>query len=108
MATLNVVEQNTAPQFLITCQRSDGTIINLTNCTVALYLYKGSTQTNVGNETVSCTIITPTSGVFGWQPQTGDISGPGSFAGDVKVTYVDGTVEVLYGQVKLKSRKLGA
>lgn len=103
--TLKVVEQNTAPQYQITCQRDDGTIIDLTNTTVTLNLYKGSTKTNTGHE--NCTIITAASGLVGWQPQTGDLSGPGSFKGDVQVTYTDATFEVLYGQLLLKARKLG-
>lgn len=102
-ASLKVVEQNTAPQFQITCVRDDGSIIDLTNTTVTLDLYKGTTKTNTGHE--ACTIITATTGVMGWQPGVGDFSGPGTFKGNVTVTYSDSTFETLYGQAIFAARK---
>lgn len=106
MATsLKVVEQNTAPQFAITCDRQDGTIIDLTSTVVTMKLYRGAVQTNIGHE--SCVILTATSGIMGWAPRAGDFSGPGTFKGDVKVTYQDGTSEVLYNKAIFKARKLG-
>lgn len=101
--TLKAVQGNTAPAYDITCQRDDGSIIDLTNTTPTLQLYRGTTQTNVGHE--SCTIVNATSGIISWLPRTGDFSAPGTFKGNVKVTYQDGTFEILYGQVKFKIRK---
>lgn len=105
--TLKVVANNSAPQFQITCQRDDGTVINLTNCTVGHYLYRGSTQTNTGHEYNTVTIINAASGIIGWQPKTGDFSGSGTFKGDIEVTYSDASVEVLYGRTQFKSRVRG-
>lgn len=107
MATaLKAVVSNTAPAYLITCERDDGSIIDLTNTVVTMKLFKGATQTNVTSGHDACTIVTPTSGVMSWQPKTGDLPSPGSYKGDVKVTYLDATFEVLYGQFLLKVRKL--
>lgn len=105
MATaLKTVELNTAPAYQITCDRTDGTIIDLTGNTVTMKLYQGATQTNVGHE--ACIVTDAAGGVVTWQPQTGDLPSSGSYKGDVKITYGDASVEVLYGQFLLKARKL--
>ncbi len=104
--TLKAVVSNTAPAYLITCDRDDGSIIDLTNTTVTMKLFLGSTQTNATTGHDACTIVTATSGIMSWQPKTGDLPSPGSYKGDVKVAYLDGTFEVLYGQFLLKVRKL--
>lgn len=103
--SLQVTEQNTSPQYAITCKRPDGSLVVLTNTTVTMKLYKGSTQTNMGHE--ACVIIDGPNAIMGWTPKTGDFSGPGTFKGDVKVTYFDGTFEVLFQQALFKARKLG-
>lgn len=103
---LNVVEGNTAPQFQITCDRPDGSIINLTNCTVTAFLYLNKVQTNVGHEASSVTILTASEGLIGWQPGVGDFSGKGQFKMNVKVVYSDSTVEVLYNQALFSARNL--
>lgn len=104
MATLKSVESNTAPAFEITCERDDGTVIDLTGNTVTMKLYRRGTQTNTGHE--ACTVTDATNGVVTWQPQSGDLPSSGTYKGDVKITYGDATVEVLYGQFLLKTRKL--
>jgi hypothetical protein len=104
--TLKVVQLNTAPPYEITCDRDDGTLINLTNCTVTLKLYLGSTQTNSATGHDACTITDAAGGIVTWQPQTGDLPSPGLYKGDVKITYIDSTFEVLYGNLKITARKL--
>lgn len=105
--TLKVVAGNSAPQFQITCQRDDGTIIDLTDCTVGHFLYRGSTQSNTGNEFDTVSIINAPSGIIGWQPKAGDFSGAGTFKGDIQITYSDTSVEVLYGRTQFKARARG-
>lgn len=103
--SLKAVQNNTAPSYSITCKRDDGTVIDLTGATVALLLYRGTTQTNTGH--TACSILTPAKkGVISWTPQTGDLPNPGSYKGDVEVTYSGGGVETLYNNVLLKVRKL--
>lgn len=107
MATaLKVVQNNTAPGYTMTCERDDGTIINLTNCTVTLKLYRGTVQMNSVAGHDACTIVTAAAGTVTWQPKAGDLSLPGKYKGDVKVTYSDLTVEVLRGNLLLDVRKL--
>lgn len=107
MATsLKAVVSNTAPAYVITCDRDDGTIIDLTNTTVTMKLFNGATQTNGTTGHDACTIVAAPSGQMSWQPKTGDLPSPGSYKGDVKVTYADTTFETLYGQFLLKVRKL--
>lgn len=107
MATkLQTVVGNTAPQYQITCQRPDGTIINLTNCSVKLYLYLKKVQQNTGHESATVTILTPLSGLIGWQPASGDFNQKGSYKANIVVTYVDNSVETLYNQALFSVRNL--
>lgn len=102
-ANFQIVEDNTAPAYQITCQR-DGVAINLTGATVELIIENKSTGsiTNTGHQ--SCTIITATSGIISYAAEAGDFSSAGTYTGDVKVTYNGGGIEILYGQVKWKVR----
>lgn len=106
MATLKAVELNTAPAYEITCERDDGSIIDLTGTTVTMKLYLGTTQTNTTSGHDACTITSASGGVITWQPKTGDLPNSGTYKGDVKVTYGDTTFETLYGKFLLKARKL--
>ena len=107
MATaLKTVVGNTAPKYFITCDRPDGSIINLSGCTVQLFLYLNKTQQNTGRETTTVSIITAASGLIGWQPGVGDFNQKGSYRANVIVTYSDTSVETLYSQAQFKVRNL--
>lgn len=103
---LKAVVGNTAPSYTITCERDDGTIIDLSGCTVTMKLYFGKTQTNTTSGHDACTIVSASAGTVTWIPKTGDLPSKGSYKGDVKVTYGDSTFEVLYGNFLLKTRNL--
>ena len=100
--TLKIVEQNTAPPIVITCQRTDGTIIDLTGCSVKLIITNGTVQTNSAHP--SCTVTTPTAGVITYTPQSGDFPIAGTYTCDVVITYGGGGIETLYDQLKIKAR----
>lgn len=107
MAALKAVVGNTAPQYQITCERPDGTIINLTSCTVELYLYLNKVQQNVGRESSTVTILSPaTNGIIGWQPGNGDFNQKGTYKANIVVTYVDNSIETLYNQAIFSIRNL--
>lgn len=99
---INIVQNNTAPAISLTLKR-EGTVIDLTGCTVELILARGSTITNTGHQ--ECTVVTPTSGVIQYDPETTDFATPGTYKADVRVTYADASFEVLYDQVKFKVRR---
>lgn len=104
--TLQTVVGNTAPQYQITCKRPDGTVINLTNCTVKHYLYLNKVQQNIGREGSTVTIIDALNGIIGWQPASGDFNQKGNYKGNVVVTYVDTSTETLYNQTAFSVRNL--
>ena len=108
MATsLKAVVDNTAPAYNILCDRPDGSVIDLTNTTVTLKLFRGSTQTNTTSGHNACINLSPaTAGIISWQPKTGDLPTAGTYKGDITVTYADSTEETLYGNLILKIRKL--
>lgn len=99
---IKTVQNNTAPPIQFTVERS-GSPIDVTGCTVALVITRGTTVTNTGHQT--CTLVTPSAGIVRYTPQTGDFPSPGTYKGDIKITYADTTVEYLYEQAKFKVRK---
>jgi hypothetical protein len=106
-SALKAVVGNTAPQYQITCERPDGTIINLTSCSVALFLYLNKVQQNIGHETSTITVLAPaTAGIIGWQPAAGDFNQKGNYKANIIVTYVDSSVETLYNQALFSIRNL--
>src|SRR5689334_18384533 len=100
---LLVVEDNTAPPLRITLQR-DGTAIDLTNSTVDLYLKrKGGAITNGGH--TACTITNAAAGIVTYAPQAADFADYGTYEGEAKITYGDGTVERIYEDFKVRVRR---
>jgi hypothetical protein len=105
--SLKAVQNNTAPAYILTCERDDGTIIDLTNTAVTMKLYRGTTQTNTASGHNVCVVQTPaTAGNISWTPKVGDFPSPGSYKGDVTVTYIDSTFETLFNNATFKVRKL--
>lgn len=101
MATqLKIVAGNTAPSWVITCER-EGTAINLSGCTVTLKIAKGTTITQASG---AASITTAASGIISYTPQATDCPTKGAYKVDVKITYGDATHEVLYDQLKVKVR----
>jgi len=100
--TLKIVEQNTAPPIVIVCKRTDGSIIDLTGCAVALNITNGVVQTNTGH--AGCVVTTPTAGLVTYTPQIGDFPTSGTYTCDVVITYGGGGIETLYDQLKIKAR----
>jgi hypothetical protein len=102
-APLKTVAGNTAPPWDITCKRPDGTIIDLTGCTVEVIIAKGATITQTGR---AASVVSPmTDGVIEYTPLATDCPTKGSYKCDVAVTYGDGGFEILYDQLKVKARK---
>lgn len=104
MATqkLNTVAGNTAPPLVITATR-DGSAISLVDATtVALVITSSGVVTNGSHQ--NCVITTPASGIVTYTRQTGDLPTRGTYICDLKVTYADNTVEILYDQLKIKAR----
>lgn len=100
--TINIVAGNSAPPWLLTAKRA-GVAIDVTGCTVSLILAKGNTITNAGHQT--CSLVTPTSGLVQYSPLVTDCPTPGVYKADLKVVYANGTIEILYDQLKIKARK---
>lgn len=101
--TLKITEQNTTPPFDVTCKR-DGVVINLTTASlVELIISKNGVQTNAGHE--ACTVTDAANGVVEYVPEATDLVGAAKFTCDVEITYNNGKNEVLYDQLKIKTRK---
>lgn len=100
-STLKIVQGNTAPFWGITCER-DGTAINLSGCTCTVNITDGATIQRTGG---AATIIDSANGIISYTPTVSDTAGGGPFQVDVRVLYGDGSHEVLYEQLKVKTRE---
>lgn len=98
--TLKIVEGNTAPNWLITCDRA-GTPINLAGCTATVNITDGTTITRTGG---ACTITDSANGIISYTPTATDCPSDGPYQVDVKIVYGDSSYEVLYEQLKVKTR----
>lgn len=99
--TLKIVAGNTAPNWLITCDRA-GAPIDLTNCTITVNISDGSTVTRTGGV---CSLVNAANGIISYVPTASDCPNETTYIVDVKVTYSDGSYEVLYEQLKVKTRE---
>jgi len=97
-----IVEDNTAPDYQITCTR-DGTAIDLTNASAVTLIIKNKSTNTITQTGKAATITTPTSGLITYRADVTDFPSAGSYVADVKVTWSSGT-EILYGQAKWKVR----
>ena len=99
--TLKIVAGNTAPNWVITCER-ENVAIDLTGATVSLIIAKGNTITQANGV---ATLVTAASGIISYSPLATDTPTSGSYKIDVKIIYPDLKVERLYEQLKVKARK---
>jgi hypothetical protein len=99
-STLKIVQGNTAPIWIINCER-DGEAINLSGCTVTVNITDGITITRTGG---ACTITDSANGIISYRPTVSDTAGGGPFQVDVRILYGDGSHEVLYQQLKVNTR----
>lgn len=92
-----IVEDNTAPSYVITCTR-DGSALDLTIATdVSLIIQRKSDKviTQTGNSAV---ITTAASGIITYTAQATDFPSKGKYVADIKITYAGGGIEIMYGQ----------
>lgn len=100
--TVKLVEGNSAPPIVLTAQRPDGTVINLTGATVSLIVTKARAITNAGHQT--CVLTIPASGIVTYTPTTTDFPTQGTYVCDLKIVYSDTTVEIVYDQLRVIAR----
>jgi len=101
MPKLFSVEANTAPTIIITLLRSNSPI-NLSGCSVDMYMNLAGTVINSGH--TSCAITTPASGLITYTLAAGDTATPGTYQCECKITYGDTTVETVYQTFELVVR----
>ena len=98
--TLKIVKGNTAPYWQIDCQR-DGAVINLSGASCTVNITDGVTITRTGG---ACVILDSANGIIKYTPTVSDTVTGGPFQVDVRVLYGDSSHEVLYEQLKVKTR----
>ncbi len=103
MATqFKIVNENTAPEYQITCTR-DGTAIDLSSAVSVTLIIKNKSTGTITQTGKSASLTSPTAGVITYTADATDFPSAGTYVGDVKITWSTG-VEILYNQVKWKVR----
>jgi hypothetical protein len=98
-----IVEDNTAPDYVITCTR-DGTAINLSAATSVVLIIQRKSDGVITQSGKAAAVTTPASGVITYTADTADFPSAGVYVADIKVTYSGGGIEILYNQAKFKVR----
>lgn len=99
----NIVEDNTAPDYVITCTR-DGTAIDLSNATSVSLKIQRTSDKVITQASKAAVITTPSSGVITYSADITDFPSKGTYVADLIVLYNTGNTEILYNQAKWKVR----
>lgn len=104
MATnFKIVEDNTAPDYVITCTR-DGTAIDLSSASTVALIIKNKATSTITQAGKEAAITTPAAGKITYTADVTDFPSAGTYVADIKVTYSSGGIEILYNQVRFKVR----
>lgn len=98
-----IVEDNTAPDYTITCTR-DGTPIDLSSATSVVLIIKNKSSNTITQTGKAAAVTTPASGVITYTADSTDFPSAGTYVADIKVTYSGGGVEILRNQAKWNAR----
>ena len=98
-----IVEDNTAPNYVITCTR-DGSTMSLADASTVTFIIKRKSDSTITQSGKNAAITTPASGVVTYTADATDFPSAGIYVADIKVTYSGGGVEILYNQAKWKVR----
>jgi hypothetical protein len=104
MANFKIVEDNTAPAYTITCTR-DGTALDLTSATTVTLIIQNKSTGTITQVGKAATITTAASGIITYTADATDFPLKGTYVADIKVTYNNGGIEILYNQAKFKVRQ---
>ena len=102
-ADFNITEDNTAPDYVITCKR-DGTAISLTSASSVTLIIQRKSDSTITQAGKAATITTASSGIITYTADATDFPSAGLYVADIKIVYSGGGVEILYNQAKWKVR----
>ena len=98
-----IVNENTAPNYTITCKRS-GTAISLADATQVRLIIKNKGTGTITQQGKTATITTPASGIITYTAVSTDFPSKGTYIADIEITYSGGGIERLYKQATWKVR----
>lgn len=98
-----IVEDNTAPDYVITCTR-DGDALDLSDASTVTLIIQRKSDATITQTGKNAAITTPTSGVITYTADATDFPSAGTYIADIKVTYSGGGIEILYSQARYKVR----
>lgn len=105
MARINfyIVEDNTAPDYVITCTRQ-GTAIDLSTASTVELIIQRTSDSTITQAAKEATISDASAGEITYTADATDFPSAGTYVADIKITYASGGVEILYNQARFKVR----
>ena len=100
-----LVQNDTGPQLQFNLKDCDGYAINVSGATVKSFLKHvcATSHINLGHE--GCSGVDPVNGVVSYNFLAGDLSGAGTYFGDIQIDYGNGVVETNIEAVRFLVRE---
>ena len=92
--TIKIFQNDTSPNITFTITRTDGSVVNLTGCTVRLRIQDPITGSLTNSDPYDiCTITNPTEGICVYAWNDTDLPDPGTYNANLQITYTSLTPE---------------
>lgn len=95
-STIKIFKNDTAPNVTFTLTRTDGTIVDLTACTVTFKIQDPTTGVRTNDSNNSCTVTNAAGGICTYAWTSTDLPDPGTYTANLVVTHAGNRVET-YG-----------
>lgn len=102
-----MVSGDTAPQFLFSVSRPDGTVPSLTSATVD-FIMESPAGTLINTGHTACTMTSLTAGEGYYTFVTGDLAESGNYNCDLQITYASGKIETVPKKIVIYARPQSA
>jgi len=89
---LEIVVTDNKVEIQFTLKDSSGNAVNITGFTIKFSIRKHGSSTNTNNANNTCTLVTPTSGIFKYAFVSTDIPSAGNYLGQLHITFSDGKI----------------
>lgn len=85
--TIKIYKTDTSPNAVFTCTRKDGTVINLTGCTVKFKIQDPITGSRTNDANNSCTITNAAAGTVTYPWSETDLPDAGTYTANLVIYY---------------------
>lgn len=90
---------DSAPDITITVTRDDGSIVDLTGCTVKFRILDPKTGLRTNDSNNTCSLTYPLQGICVYTRVAGDLPDQGVYTANLQITHINGKVETSEVQI---------